>query len=82
MTDLNDNWRADAIDVRIMQMRALGYKQVDIAEVVNISQSAISQRLENINQKARKAGEPSKFFWTALIGVIGFAIIETALNKM
>jgi len=39
-------------DGKIMQMRAMGYSQAEIAEKMNVSQAAISQRFKTIRKKA------------------------------
>ena len=39
---------------QLMQMRALGYSQQEIAEKLEISQSAVSQRISTIRKHAQK----------------------------
>lgn len=66
---------------RIMQLRALGYSQEEIANQLNLSQSAISQRLEVINQKAKCEGDPNKAFWTLLLGAGALYLLWKSTNN-
>jgi len=67
-------YNVDEKDRRIMQFRALGFKQEEIATQLGISQATVSQRLEEINKKARESSDPEKFFWGILLGAALVAI--------
>jgi transcriptional regulator len=70
----------DELDRNIMKLRALGFKQEEIALHLNISQASVSQRLEEINIKARKSGNFEKFFWEVLLGG-SLTLLGMALSK-
>ena len=40
----------DGVGTRIMIMRSKGYRQEEIAKILGISQSAVSQRLKSIRR--------------------------------
>jgi transcriptional regulator with XRE-family HTH domain len=52
---------------RIMKLRALGFSQKEIASKLDISQSAVSQRLELLRKRADKE-DPDRLFWSLLLG--------------
>jgi transcriptional regulator len=73
----------DDIDRKIMQMRALGYNQMKIAETLNMSQSAISQRLERLKSltEGKNPEEIEKLFWTIILGAGAIYILSKILEK-
>ena len=54
---------------RMVQMRALGYTQADIARELDVSQGTVSRYLGAVNQAARDSGNEERF----LIGLIAVA---------
>lgn len=69
-------------DGQIMKLRALGYSQAEIAEQLGITQSAISQRLTNIRQKARTMQNDDKAFWYLLFGIGGAILLGKLLEEL
>ena len=53
----NDDFlkKIDDLDRNIVKLRALGYKQGDIAKELDISQASVSQRLDTINKLATRS---------------------------
>ena len=56
-------------DGKIMQMRAMGYSQAEIAEKMNVSQAAISQRFKTIRKKALANVNDQGIFWEMFMGI-------------
>jgi len=56
-------------DGKIMQMRAMGYSQAEIAEKMNVSQAAISQRFKTIRKKALANVNDEGIFWEMFMGI-------------
>ena len=54
---------------KLMQLRALGYSQEEIAQQLGITQSAVSQRLSNIRNLAEQKQSDDKAFWELLLGM-------------
>lgn len=69
-------------DGQIMKLRALGYSQAEIAEQLGITQSAISQRLTNIREKARTMQNDDKAFWYLLFGIGGAILLGKLLEEL
>ena len=69
------------LEGKIMQLRALGYSQQEIAVHLNMSQSAISQKLEIINARAKKGKDLDKAFWTFLLGAGALYLLLKSLDK-
>lgn len=65
-----------------MKLRALGYSQADIAEQLGITQSAISQRLTNIREKAKTMQNDDKAFWYLLFGIGGAILLAKLLEEL
>ncbi len=71
----------DDIDRRIMQLRALGMHQEEIARSLGISQSAVSQRIEKIRQQTQGVTDAEKVFWTILLGAGAIYLLQNLLKK-
>ena len=56
-------------DGKIMQMRALGYSQAEIAKKLNVSQPAISQRMSTIRRRAGAGKDQDMTFWEMFMGI-------------
>ncbi len=69
-------------DGQIMKLRALGYSQAEIAEQLGITQSAISQRLTNIREKAKSMENDDKAFWYLLFGIGGAILLGKLLEEL
>jgi DNA-binding CsgD family transcriptional regulator len=69
-------------DGQIMKLRALGYSQAEIAEQLGITQSAISQRLTNIREKAKTMQNDDKAFWYLLFGIGGAILLGKLLEEL
>lgn len=69
-------------DGQIMKLRALGYSQAEIAEQLGITQSAISQRLTNIREKAKTMENDDKAFWYLLFGIGGAFLLSKLLEEL
>jgi len=69
-------------DGQIMKLRALGYSQTEIAEQLGITQSAISQRLTNIREKAKTMQNDDKAFWYLLFGIGGAILLGKLLEEL
>ncbi|MGQ0771835.1 MAG: sigma factor-like helix-turn-helix DNA-binding protein [Nitrososphaerota archaeon] len=69
-------------DGQIMKLRALGYSQAEIAEQLGITQSAISQRLTNIREKAKNMQNDDKAFWYLLFGIGGAILLGKLLEEL
>ena len=46
---------------QIVKLRGLGYSQAEIAQHLNVSQSAIQYQLTRINERARNQGDDDTF---------------------
>jgi DNA-binding CsgD family transcriptional regulator len=69
-------------DGQIMKLRALGYSQAEIAGQLGITQSAISQRLTNIREKAKTIQNDDKAFWHLLFGIGGAILLGKLLEEL
>jgi len=56
-------------DGKIMQMRAMGYSQTEIAKKLNVSQPAISQRMRTIRRRALAGKDSDLTFWEMFMGI-------------
>jgi len=56
-------------DGKIMQLRALGYSQNDIANKLNISQPAVSQRMSTIHRRTKAGTNDDMTFWELFMGI-------------
>ena len=77
----NEILETDEIDRKIVQLRALGFKQEEIARRVDMSQASISQRLEEINKIAKKSDDMDKLFWGIMLGAAGLALLGMIVAK-
>ena len=71
----------DEIDRKIMQLRALGLHQEEIAHQVGVSQSAISQRIEKIRAQTEGITDTEKLFWTLIIGGSALYLLSKLFDK-
>lgn len=53
----------------LMKLRALGYKQKEIADRLGITQSAVSRRIDIIRREAQKTNNDNDAFWKLLVGL-------------
>lgn len=67
---------------RMVQLRALGYTQSEIAEQLGISQQTVSKYLAEVNKKARSAKDPVEFLWALLMIGAGVALLGTLLRSL
>jgi len=67
---------------RMVQLRALGYNQVDIARELGVSQQTVSKYLAAINEKAKAAPNASEFLWALLMIAAGAALFAALLKTM
>ena len=56
-------------DGEIMKLRALGYSQSEIAEKLNISQPAVSQRMSTIRNRSKAGTDDDTTFWELFMGI-------------
>ncbi|MBN1644657.1 AsnC family protein [Candidatus Woesearchaeota archaeon] len=71
----------DDVDKKIMQLRALSYKQDYIAKKLKISQSAVSQRINKIRLVTKDNKNPEKLFWNLMLGDGPMHLLKNALKK-
>jgi DNA-binding CsgD family transcriptional regulator len=71
----------DEIDKKIMQLRALSYRQDSIAKRLKISQSAVSQRINKIRSITNSNKHPEKLFWDLMLGDGPMHLLKCALKK-
>ncbi len=71
----------DEVDRQIMQLRALGFQQEEIARRLNISQATVSQRLYNINQQVQNQ-DPAKAFWTLILGGATIYLLAKVIEEL
>ena len=64
-----------------MKMRALGYSQEEIAKELNITQSAISQRLNVINKRSKIKENDDVTFWELLIGLGAARMLQVLFDE-
>ena len=70
VTDLGlPGWMDQFKASRMVQLRALGYNQTDIARELGVSQGTVSRYLNAVNQTARGEDDPANF----LVGLIAIA---------
>ena len=69
------------LDRQIMQFRALGFPQVEIAQRLNISQATVSQRLDNIHKQVRDQ-DPQKAFWKLIISGATMYLIVKLIEEL
>ncbi len=65
-----NKYNFDDQDRRIMKLRALGYHQTTISKMLDMSQSTVSQRVENIRETTNGIKEENldQLFWKILLG--------------
>jgi len=56
-------------DGKIMQMRAMGFSQAEIAKKLKISQPAVSQRMSTIRKRALSGNDTDLVFWEMFMGI-------------
>jgi transcriptional regulator with XRE-family HTH domain len=66
---------------RIMKLRALGFSQKEIAEKLEMSQPAVSQRLELIKRRAGHE-DPDRLFWSLILGPGAGWLFVNLLKRM
>jgi hypothetical protein len=66
---------------RIASLRALGYRQAEIARKVKVSQQTVSRYLKKIQDAAKKGGDDEAFFAGLILGGIGAALLYKLLQK-
>jgi len=66
---------------QIMKLRALGYSQEEIAERLNITQSAVSQRIGTIRRRAERIGNDDNAFWQSLLGLGAIYVLLRLLDE-
>jgi len=66
---------------QIMKLRALGYSQSDIAKRLNISQPAVSQRINTIRKRVKKEGNDDAAFWKTLLGLGAVVVLLKLLEE-
>ena len=71
----------DETDRKVMQLRALGLHQEEIANQVGMSQSAVSQRIEKIRAQTEGVTDTEKLFWTLLIGGSALYLLSKIFDK-
>ncbi len=59
-----------------MKMRALDFSQDEIARRMNITQSAISQRMSTIKKRSRVGKNDDVAFWELFMGVGASRLLE------
>jgi len=67
---------------KLMQLRALGYSQEEIAQQLGITQSAVSQRLSNIRNLAEQKQSDDKAFWELLLGMGAVYLLGKILEEV
>ena len=76
-----DYQNIDETDRKVMQLRALGLHQEEIANQVGMSQSAVSQRIEKIRAQTEGVTDTEKLFWTLLIGGSALYLLSKIFDK-
>ncbi len=73
----------DDFDRKIMQLRAMGYEQTEIAQQLGVTQSAISQRIRKIRTESDQTnkGDFEKAFWGLLLGVGAAYLLKEIFKK-
>lgn len=66
----------------MVQLRALGYNQAEIAKELGVSQQTVSKYLAVINEKARAAPNATEFLWALLMIGAGVALFASLLKAM
>jgi len=69
------------LEAQVMQMRALGYSQSEIADRMDITQSAVSQRISKIRKRADRIGNDDNAFWELLLGLGALYVLKKLLEK-
>jgi predicted transcriptional regulator len=72
----------ETTEAKIMKMRAIGYSQKEIANTLNITQSAVSQRISNIRRKAQSSGSDDDTFWKLLLGAGAALLFLKILDEL
>ena len=68
-------------DGKIMQMRAMGFSQAEIAKKLGISQPAISQRMSTIRRRAKAGKDNDVTFWEMLLGIGASRLLEKLFEE-
>ena len=68
-------------DGKIMKMRALGFSQEEIGRRMNITQSAISQRMSTIKKRSRVGKNDDVAFWELFMGVGASTLLEKIFDE-
>ena len=72
----------DSSAAQIMQMRALGYSQQEIAKSLGTTQSAVSQRIGTIRKKAETGENYEDTFWKLLIAAGGIYLLSKIFDEL
>lgn len=65
---------------RMVQLRALGYNQTEIADELGVTQGTVSRYLSAVNQTARQATNPEKFLFGLIAVAAGVALAAYLLR--
>ena len=68
-------------DGKIMQMRAMGFSQTEIAQKMNVSQAAISQRMSTIRRRAKAGKDDDVAFWEMLMGIGAARLLQKLFEE-
>jgi len=72
----------DSDAAQIMQMRALGYSQQEIAKALGTTQSAVSQRMGTIRKKAENSENFEDAFWKLLVAAGGIYLLSKIFDEL
>lgn len=64
-----------------MKMRALGYSQEEIAKTLQITQSAVSQRLAVLKKRSRIGKSDDSTFWELLLGLGAARMLQVLFDE-
>jgi transcriptional regulator with XRE-family HTH domain len=67
---------------RMVQLRALGYNQSEIAAQLDVSQQTVSKYLAVVNERAKSANDPTQFLWGLLMIGAGVALLGSLLRAL
>ncbi len=68
-------------DGKIMQMRAMGFSQAEIAKKLGISQPAISQRMSTIRRRAKAGKDNDVTFWEMFMGIGASRLLQKLFEE-